>query len=136
MNQKTRAVDCEGVEFAGESDLRLRSCLFTQARVRGSRACESALISEPLSARTIQNCGVVNCIIADDRLIEEATGFARRLVNGPALANAAHKAWLRAWAFGGISAADEVLFDEAKRLFETDDLPASVTPAVDLLVPA
>jgi hypothetical protein len=39
-----------------------------------------------------------------------ATAFARKVATGPTRAYAAHKALLRAWAVGGVSAADEAMF--------------------------
>ncbi|MGY4921930.1 hypothetical protein [Streptomyces sp. 900105755] len=50
---------------------------------------------------------------------------------GPTRACAAHKALLRAWAVGGISAADEAMFDIAMPLFETGDVKTGLASAVD-----
>ena len=79
----------------------------------------------------MERYGVVNRIVDDKALIEEATGFAERLARGPTRAHAAHKALLRACATGGIAAADEVLFDIAIPLFETEDVKSALPLAID-----
>ena len=52
---------------------------------------------------------------------------------GPACAHAAHKALLRAWANGGVQAADEVMFNIAMPLFETEDVKAGLASATQAL---
>jgi hypothetical protein len=77
--------------------------------------------------------GVVNRVVSDDALVDEATGLAERIARGPTRAHAAHKALLRAWAVGGVAAADEAMFDIAMPLFETDDVKAGLASAVRAL---
>jgi hypothetical protein len=81
----------------------------------------------------MQQYGVVNRVYDDAALVEQATAFARRLAKGPTRAHAAHKALLRAWAVGGVAAADEAMFDIAMPLFETEDVKAGLRSAVDAL---
>jgi len=66
-------------------------------------------------------------------LLQESTDFACQLAKGPTRAHAAHKALLRAWAVGGVAAADEALFDIAMPLFETEDVKIAVPSAVNAL---
>jgi enoyl-CoA hydratase/carnithine racemase len=73
---------------------------------------------------------VVNRVVPDEAILEEATAFARRLAKGPTRAYAAHKALLRAWSVGGVAAADEAMLDIAMPLFETRDVKAGLTSAV------
>jgi enoyl-CoA hydratase/carnithine racemase len=66
-------------------------------------------------------------------LAAESLAFAQKIAGGPTLAHAAHKALLRAWALGGVVAADEAMFDIAMPLFETDDVKKGIPSAVDAL---
>ncbi|MFE2061344.1 enoyl-CoA hydratase/isomerase family protein [Streptomyces sp. NPDC059467] len=99
-------------------------------RAGRARAAEWALTSEQVPATVMAEAGVINRVIADDALLAEATAFARRVAKGPTRAYAAHKALLRAWAVGGVAAADEAMFDIAMPLFETDDVKAGLDSAV------
>lgn len=99
-------------------------------RAGRSKAMEWALTSEQVPAQVMEHHGVVNRVVADKDLLSEAKAFAERVAQGPTKAHAAHKALLRIWATGGVSAADEAMSDIAMPLFETEDvklaLPASV----------
>ncbi|KOV58127.1 enoyl-CoA hydratase/isomerase family protein [Streptomyces sp. MMG1121] len=95
-----------------------------------ARAAECALTSERVSASTMAAAGVVARVVPDGVLLKEATAFAQKLAQGPTRAHAAHKALLRAWAVGGIAAADEAMFDIALPLFETEDTRAGLASAV------
>jgi enoyl-CoA hydratase/carnithine racemase len=102
-------------------------------RAGRSRAAEWALSSEQVPASAMAAAGVVNRIVPDEALVNEATAFAQKIAKGPTRAYAAHKALLRAWAVGGLAAADEVMFDIAMPLFETEDGKAGLTSAVDAI---
>jgi enoyl-CoA hydratase/carnithine racemase len=99
-------------------------------RAGRSKAIEWALTSEQVPARVMEQYGVVNRVVSDDKLLDDATAFVSKLAAGPTRAHAAHKALLRIWATGGVTAADEAMFDVALPLFESEDvklaLPASV----------
>jgi len=81
-------------------------------------------------AAVMERHGVVNRVVPDAELLDQATAFVARLAAGPTRAHAAHKALLRIWATGGVTAADEAMFDIAMPLFDSKDaklaLPASV----------
>jgi enoyl-CoA hydratase/carnithine racemase len=100
-------------------------------RAGRARAAEWALTSEQVPAAVMAAAGVVNHVVPDETLLEEATAFAQRAAKGPTRAYAAHKALLRAWAVGGVAAADEAMFDIAIPLFETDDVKTTLPTAVD-----
>lgn len=102
-------------------------------RAGRARAAEWAMTSEQVPATVMADAGVVNRVVPDDALLSEATAFARRVAKGPTRAYAAHKALLRAWAVGGVSAADEAMLDIAMPLFETDDVNAGLASAVNAL---
>ncbi len=92
-------------------------------RVGRARAIEWALTSEQVPAQVLEQYGGVN------KVVEEATAFAK-LAKGPTRAHAAHKALLRVWAVDGIAAADEVLYDTAAPLLETEDSKGALAAAV------
>jgi enoyl-CoA hydratase/carnithine racemase len=102
-------------------------------RAGRSRASEWAMTSEKVSAATMAHFGVVNRVVADASLLDETLAFAQKVGRGPTRAYAAHKALLRAWAVGGVSTADEAMFDIAMPLFETDDARRGIHSAVDAL---
>ena len=102
-------------------------------RAGRTRAMEWALTSELVPASVMATAGVVNRVVTDEALVDEATALAERLARGPTRAHAAHKALLRAWAVGGVAAADEAMFDIAMPLFETDDVEAGLASAVRAL---
>ncbi len=100
-------------------------------RVGRSKAMEWALTSEQLSARVMEQHGVVNRVVPDAELLQEATALATKLSTTATRAHAAHKTLLRIWATGGVAAADEAMFDIALPLFESEDaelaIPASAS---------
>jgi enoyl-CoA hydratase/carnithine racemase len=102
-------------------------------RAGRSRAAEWALTSEQVPAWVMAAAGVVNRIVPDKALLNDATAFALKIAKGPTRAYAAHKALLRAWAVGGLAAADEAVFDIAMPLFETEDVKAGLTAAVEAI---
>jgi len=81
----------------------------------------------------MERFGVVNRVIADADLLKVSSNFAHKIARGPTVAYAAHKALLRAWAVGGVAAADEAMFDIAMPLFNTDDARRGIRSAVDAL---
>lgn len=69
-------------------------------RAGQARASEWALTSEQITASAMAQAGVVNRVLPDATLEEEAKRFAEKLASGPTRAYAAHKALLRAWRVG------------------------------------
>ena len=102
-------------------------------RAGRTRAFEWALTSEQVPASVMAAAGVISRVVADDALVDEATALADTIARGATRAHAAHKALLRAWAVGGVAAADEAMFDIAMPLFETEDVKAGLTSAVRAL---
>jgi enoyl-CoA hydratase/carnithine racemase len=99
-------------------------------RAGRSRAVEWALTSERVSAAEMERFGVVNHVVDDD-LVERATAFAGKVAQGPTRAHAAHTARLRAWAVGVVTAADEIMFDVAIPLWDTEDVKVAIPSAVN-----
>jgi enoyl-CoA hydratase/carnithine racemase len=102
-------------------------------KVGRALAFEWALTSERVPAATLERHGVVNRVVDDADLMAETNAFAAKLAQGPTRAHAAHKALLRNWAVGGVGAADEVMFDIAMPLFETEDVRNGLASAIDAL---
>jgi enoyl-CoA hydratase/carnithine racemase len=102
-------------------------------RAGRARASEWALSSEQIPASVMAAAGVVNRVLPDEALLDEATAFATKIAHGPTRAHAAHKTLLRAWSVGGIAAADEAMFDIAMPLFETQDVNAGLTSAINAI---
>ena len=100
-------------------------------RAGRSRAMEWALTSEQVPATVMERYGVVNRVVEDKALFEEATTFAKQLAKGPTRAHAAHKTLLRTWATGGVAAADEAILDIAMPLFETEDVKFALPVAIE-----
>jgi enoyl-CoA hydratase/carnithine racemase len=96
-------------------------------------ASEWALTSQQVPATVMERHRVVNRVIDDHKLIAEATAFAAKIAAGPTRAYAAHKALLRAWAVGGVAAADDAMFNIAMPLFETKDVGTGLPSAVNAL---
>jgi enoyl-CoA hydratase/carnithine racemase len=84
-------------------------------------AYQWVLTSEVIPAAVFAENGLVNYIVPDASLRNEALSFAKRLARGPTLAHGTHKALLRAWSVGGIAAADDVMFDLTRPLLESKD---------------
>jgi enoyl-CoA hydratase/carnithine racemase len=103
-------------------------------RAGRSKAIEWVLTSEQVPAAVMEHYGVVNRVVAEHELLGEANAFASRLANGPTRAHAVHKALLRIWATGGISAADDAMADLAMPLFETEDAKLALPASVEALV--
>jgi enoyl-CoA hydratase/carnithine racemase len=103
------------------------------ARVGWARAFEWSMTSEQVPPQTMAQAGVVNHVVPDADLLAAARSFAAKLANGPTRAYSVNKALLRAWVDGGISGADNVLFDLAMPLFETNDVQRGIASAVNAL---
>lgn len=102
-------------------------------RAGRSRAMRWALTSEQVPAEEMERFGVVDRVVDDEALLDEATALATRVAAGPTLAHAAHKALLRTWAVGGVAAADEAIFDVAIPLFDSADTRIAIPTAVDAM---
>ncbi len=100
-------------------------------RAGRSKAMEWALSSEQVPASVMEHHGVVNRVVPDDALHKEAGAFVAKLAAGPTRAHAAHKALLRIWATGGVSAADEAMTDIALPLFDSEDARLALSASVD-----
>ena len=90
-------------------------------RAGSARAREFVYSGELYDADTMHRWGVVNRVVGDDELVEDARAFARTLAAGPTVAHAATKAIVRAQADHGTRGADERTAALTSHLFETQE---------------
>jgi 2-(1,2-epoxy-1,2-dihydrophenyl)acetyl-CoA isomerase len=75
------------------------SSLFVPTRVGMARATELAMLGERLPAAQALEWGLINRVVADDRLEEEAAKLAARLAAGPTRSYAGTKRELNNWLY-------------------------------------
>jgi enoyl-CoA hydratase/carnithine racemase len=97
-------------------------------------AYEWALTSDEIPVSVLAQHGLVNRVVPDEFLMDEAMGFAKRIAKGATLSHAAHKALLRAWSVGGIAAADDAMFDLTSHLLDGKDIRRGVMNAAGALL--
>jgi 2-(1,2-epoxy-1,2-dihydrophenyl)acetyl-CoA isomerase len=79
------------------------SSLFVPTRVGFARANELSMLGEKLGAAQALEWGLVNRVVADERLREEATALAARLAAGPTRSYAGTKRQLNNWLYSRMS---------------------------------
>jgi 2-(1,2-epoxy-1,2-dihydrophenyl)acetyl-CoA isomerase len=87
------------------------SSLFVPTRVGMARAAELSMLGERLDAAKALEWGLINRVVADERLHEEATALAARLAAGPTRSYAGTKRQLNNWLYARM---DEQLELEAR----------------------
>jgi 2-(1,2-epoxy-1,2-dihydrophenyl)acetyl-CoA isomerase len=75
------------------------SSLFVPTRVGMARASELAMLGERLDAARALEWGLINRVVADERVREEATALAARLAGGPTRSFAGTKRQLNNWLY-------------------------------------
>jgi enoyl-CoA hydratase/carnithine racemase len=100
-------------------------------RVGRTKAIEWAFTSEQVPAVIMEHHGVVNRVMADDKLFDEAMNFTEKLSKGPTRAHAVHKALLQIWASEGLSAADQAVLELGLPLFESEDVKLALPISVE-----
>ncbi len=87
------------------------SSVFVPARVGMARASELSMLGERLPARRALEWGLINRVVADDALPEQAAALAARLASGPTRSYAGSKRQLNNWLYARM---DEQLELEAR----------------------
>jgi enoyl-CoA hydratase len=90
-------------------------------RAGTARAREFVFSGELFDSATLHGWGVINRVLADDAMLDDARTFAHTLAAGPTRAHAATKAVVRAQADYGTRGADERTAAFTSHLFETHD---------------
>ncbi|WP_374572316.1 enoyl-CoA hydratase/isomerase family protein [Phenylobacterium sp.] len=96
-------------------------------RCGDARAREIVYTADVYDAATFERWNIVNRIVPDEILIQEALEFAERLAAGPTRAHAVTKKMLRAFCREGLAAADEVILTDSVMLFESEDMQSGVS---------
>jgi len=76
------------------------SSLFVPTRVGMARASEMAMLGERLTAARALEWGLINRVVADERLHEESAALGERLAAGPTRSYAGTKRQLNNWLYG------------------------------------
>ena len=100
-------------------------------RAGRARAARWALTSQKVSAAEALAAGVITEVVADGDLNAVTDEWASRLARGATVAHRTHKALLRAWANGGVQAADDLIPELANTLLRTADARVGVASAVE-----
>jgi enoyl-CoA hydratase len=95
-------------------------------RAGPARARELVMSGDLYDAATLERWNVVNRVLPDDELVPESLRFARRLAQGPTVANAATKRMVRAFLEEGVRGADARVGEIGAPLFATEDLQRAV----------
>ena len=95
-------------------------------RAGPARARELVMSGGVYEADRLERWNSINRRLPDGELVQRTIRFARRLADGPTLANAATKRVVRAYLDGGVRAADAQVCDLVSPLFGTDDLRRAV----------
>jgi enoyl-CoA hydratase/carnithine racemase len=95
-------------------------------RAGSARAKEIVFTAGVYDAATFERWNIINRVLPDDRLWNEALAFAKHLAAGPTRAHAVTKRLISAYLENGMLAADREILDVATPLFETRDMQANV----------
>src|SRR5712672_559896 len=91
-------------------------------RVGRSRASRFSMLGEPILGKQAGELGIATHVVPAAGLAAEADALAQRLALGPTRSYAATRTLLKAWAGGGITAADAMMLDVTMELFNTQDV--------------
>ena len=90
-------------------------------RVGRGRASRLAMLGEPISAPVAGQLGIATQVVPDAELAQAVEAMAQKLAIGPTKSYAATRTLLKAWSFGGVSAADAEMLEVVTNLFNTED---------------
>lgn len=91
-------------------------------RAGPARAKEMSMLGRRYDAATLERWGLINLVVADDKLDEAALSVAEELAAGPTVAHGATKQLVRIALNEGLSAADEAMFEVQKPIWASQDL--------------
>ncbi|ACC73992.1 enoyl-CoA hydratase/isomerase family protein [Paraburkholderia phymatum] len=96
-------------------------------------AARYTMLSEPMTGKTAGELGVAAFACAETDVESTAASLVTRLSNGPTRSYAAIRSLLKAWAGGGVPAADSVLLDITMPLHGTEDARKGRTARVEAI---
>lgn len=94
---------------------------FVQVRAGLGRGLEMALLGEAIPARKALDWGLINSVVADEELPDQAAALAGRLAKGPTRAYAATKREFNAWVYAQLRQQLALEADEQQLLAATHD---------------
>jgi 2-(1,2-epoxy-1,2-dihydrophenyl)acetyl-CoA isomerase len=97
------------------------SSLFVPSRVGMARASELAMLGERLGAARALEWGLINRVVADERLHEETTALAARLAAGPTRSYAGTKRQLNNWLYARMAEQLELEAQIQREMAGSDD---------------
>ncbi|HEY2595795.1 MAG TPA: enoyl-CoA hydratase-related protein, partial [Chloroflexota bacterium] len=97
------------------------SSLFVPTRVGMARAAELAMLGERLPAPRALEWGLINRVVADERLQEEAAALAARLAAGPTRSYAGTKRQLNNWLYSRMDEQLELEAQIQREMASSDD---------------
>ena len=100
-------------------------------RVGFARAAEMAMLGERIPAAKAAEWGLINRVVSDETLMEDAAGLADRLAKGPTRSYAGTKRQLNAWQFARIEAQLELEAGLQQELAQSRDFIEGVAAFVE-----
>jgi 2-(1,2-epoxy-1,2-dihydrophenyl)acetyl-CoA isomerase len=107
------------------------SSLFVPTRVGMARAAEMAMLGERIPAEQALAWGLVNRVVPDELLSEEATALARRLAAGPTRSYAGSKRLINNWLYTRMDEQLELEAQLQQELAGGDDFVEGATAFVE-----
>jgi enoyl-CoA hydratase/carnithine racemase len=95
-------------------------------RAGAARAKEMVMLGRRYDARTMERWGIVNRVVADERLSATTMTLARELAAGPTVAHAATKKLVSIAVDQGVRAADEAMSEIQETIFRSADFRTGV----------
>ncbi|KVG26404.1 enoyl-CoA hydratase/isomerase family protein [Burkholderia ubonensis] len=102
-------------------------------RAGPARAARYVMLSEVMSGATAGELGIAAFVAPEAEVEDTARDLAIRLSNGPTRSYAAIRALIKAWAAGGVPAADQVVLDLTMPLHNTEDARRGRTARVEAM---
>jgi 2-(1,2-epoxy-1,2-dihydrophenyl)acetyl-CoA isomerase len=107
------------------------SSLLIPERAGFARASEMALLGERIPAAQALDWGLINRVVPDERLAEEAAQLAERLANGPTRSYAGTKRQLNAWMYARMAEQLELEASVQQEMAASEDFREGVQAFVE-----